>query len=159
MLVAALSVVGGLLAPAVADASAGPYPPTTGCAVSTSATAVAPGATLTIMGSGFTANEMVHLSIAGIPLGTVRTTADGSFVTSVTITSSLGANYHIVASSASATCSFDPTPANPSGDRSHRETSSTASTGVPTAAVVSIAVILLGSGVALAVIGRRRRLG
>ena len=160
-LIIALLVVGAFVLPsgasATPSASPSPYPPSPGCAVSTSDSGVAPGATLHIIGSGFAAGATVQLSFGGASLGTVRTDANGSFTTAVTIPASVSANQRIVASAASTTCSFDPF--GTSGEIAQRDTGgSTGSTGVRVATFVGIAVVLLGSGLTLLLVARRRRL-
>jgi len=147
-----------------ASASADPYPPNSGCAISTSDTTVQGGSTLTIAGSGFPVNSTVHLAVhsaAPVGLGSVRTDAQGSFADTVTIPSSItGGDHRIVASSGSTTCSFDPFATNTAKTvniSQNTANNGTAYTGFAAVTATVIALALLGGGLLFLVLGRRRR--
>ncbi|MGH3494920.1 MAG: hypothetical protein ACRDQ1_17025 [Sciscionella sp.] len=166
LLAAALLTALGLLALTAGHnrASAGPYPPGSGCAISTSDQSVQPGDTITVNGSGFPANTSVALTVHSTPmsLGSIHTDANGSFSDTVTIPSSLvGSNHKIVAASASTTCSFDPFGTQQvAAAQSSKATSGVgglATTGFAALTASVIAVALLAGGGLLLLLGRRRR--
>jgi len=142
-------------------AAADPYPPTAGCSVSTSDTTVQPGDTLSVTGSGFPVDSTVQLAVhsaAPVGLGSVHTDTHGSFTDTVTIPSSItGTDHRIVASSGSTTCSFDPFANVHTVNASHDNASGrTAYTGFGAVSAIVIAVVLLGGGLVLLMLGRRR---
>lgn len=162
---ACLAVVGAALA-APAVASADPYPPTSGCALSGNQE-VTGGQSLTVTGSGFPANSTVQLSISpeGMSLGNVQAGADGSFTDTVTIPPSIqGSNHTVVANGGDISCSFNPfANAGVAGVSTHRNnggsahTGGTATTGFAAITASVVAVLLLGGGLLLVTLGRRRR--
>lgn len=142
-----------------ANASADPsaYPPSTGCTVSTSDQSVAPGAGVTITGSGFPASSSVQLTMqSGAAVGTVQTDSQGSFSTHVTIPASATSNDRVVAAAGSTTCSFGLNAAS-HGTPPQTPNGSTAYTGFAAVTASVIALALLAGGVLFVVIGRRRR--
>jgi 5'-nucleotidase len=150
------------------SASADPYPPSQSCSLSSSDVDVHGGETLTVTGSGFPASTSVHLTIHSSPLvdlGSVTSDGNGSFVDSVTIPASInGSGHRIVADAANTSCSFDPFgSAGVAGVSTHRTvrngSGALASTGFATLSASVIAVALLGGGLTLVLLGRRRRSG
>lgn len=161
-LLAVLLAVAGLvgLLSMRSSASADPYPPTSGCTISSSDTTVTGGQTLTVTGSGFPANAAVTLTVHSTPtpLGSVHTDANGGFTDTVTIPASVTGDDHIiVASSGSLTCQFDPTAQSSGGSATGSSNSGTpASTGFATLTATGVALALLAGGLAFVLIGRRR---
>lgn len=147
------------------SASASPYPPTTGCTVSTTTADAGPGDSVTFVGSGFAANQTVALSVPSLSaaLGTVTTTSKGSFSGSFTWPASVnGASAQVQASAPSATCSF--TLVNhhtgTSGSGGHRTTaggSGLSHTGFQALTATVIAVGLIGAGAMFLGLSRRKR--
>lgn len=171
-----LMAVFGLIAATslASSASASPYPPTSGCTISSSDHAVHGGDTVSITGSGFPANSTVQLAVHSSPdisLGSVKTDAHGSFTDTVTIPNSItGTDHSIVASSASTTCSFSPfASSGVAGVQASRDgqaptlgvagvhASRPANTGFDAAIASVIALALLGGGLTFVLIGRKRR--
>jgi hypothetical protein len=156
---ALLTAIAGALLAVPAVASAEPYPPSAGCTLSSSNTGVTGGEQLTVTGSGFPAGASVALSISssGASLGTVTTNSSGTFTDTVTVPASATSTDRIVAASSSTTCSFDPFGSGATASGSSSASSSTANTGFRTLTASLIAVALLGGGVLLVLLGRRRR--
>jgi hypothetical protein len=164
VVVGCLSVVAVVLS-APAAASADPYPPTSGCAVSGDQR-VTGGQTLTITGSGFAGNSSVHLAIepGGISLGNVTTGGDGTFRESVVIPGSISGDEHSITATGAGdlTCSFNPFAPGAAAANAHRgdgggaAASGTASTGFQAATASVLAVVLLGGGLLFVLLGRRR---
>jgi hypothetical protein len=158
-------------------ASADPaYPPSNSCSLSSAdGSSFTPGEHVTLIGSGFGAHAQVRLSISThhTSLGTVTTDATGAFRTTVTIPANLGDGSHVLtASSPTTSCSFDPTVTTPSkqgyqvvGVASTAKPTGTkptgeaglASTGFQTATAIGVGVVVIGGGVMLLLIGRRRK--
>lgn len=154
-------------------ANADPYPPSQGCSVSSDIT-VSGGDTLVINGSGFKANTLVALTVDhSTPLNSVTSNGSGTFSDTVTIPSSItGSNHNIWASADGMSCAFNPFGgsgvAGITAERGVGGVSTTrgiagvsterglASTGFATLTASVIAVVLLGGGVLLVVLGRRR---
>lgn len=175
VVLAALAAMVGALLLAMSwqsSASADPaYPPTNSCSFSSAdGSSFTPGEQVTLLGSGYGSNEQVQLSIhsQNESLGTVTTDANGGFQTTVTIPADLGSGSHVLtASSPSASCSFDPTVGTSSHNTKHLgvagvstskpNSSGLASTGFQTATAVTLGVVILGGGVLLMVVGRRRK--
>lgn len=152
------------------SASADPYPPSSGCSVS-SPSAVVAGANFTLVGSGFPANSTVQLTMHSdnVSLGSVRTDGNGSFADSVQLPASLsGTGHEIVASSGSTTCSLSANAtAGVEGARAAApgatdpptasQNNGTANTGFAAITATVIALVLLGGGLVFVAVGRRRR--
>jgi hypothetical protein len=165
---AGLVAIVGLLACAAAmvigSQSAAAYPGPSQCAVSSLATQISPGSSITLVGSGYPADTTVTFTLHSdeITLGSATTDGDGSFTATVDIPLNVGAgNHDIVASTPSESCTL--ALLGTDSNRIHRDRHSTdadsglASTGVQIAALSTAAVVLLGGGVLLVVAGRRRR--
>jgi hypothetical protein len=92
---------------AAAAASNNTYPPTQGCALS-STNAAAPGANVSVTGSGYPDNGVVTLSVQpNHRMGSVQTDDTGSFTDTITIPASLRTgSQQVVASSGSESCSI-----------------------------------------------------
>ncbi|MCU1659832.1 MAG: hypothetical protein JWO57_4488 [Pseudonocardiales bacterium] len=128
--------------------------------MSTSASNLVAGDSLTVVGSGFGAAKTVTISLnpPAVVLGTVQTSGDGSFSKAVTLPSSLGSGNHLIeASGGGVSCAFDPQWATNSPVNAGSSTGGLASTGFATFAFAAIAVALLGGGAVLLALGRRRR--
>lgn len=133
-----------------------------------SGSTIEPGEQLTIVGSGYTPSSTLQLSLhsGGVSLGSVHTSAQGSFRTVVTIPAGLtGSHHEIEASQASRTCTFgivfgsdsdattvDAPPASSSGDSQH----GLAYTGFAALTASAIALALIAGGTLFVLIGRRR---
>lgn len=149
----------------------GSYPPALACTVSTGGP-VTPGSTPTIVGSGFAPNEAVTLSLqpGGLGLGSLVTTATGTFSQQVTIPANLTGSHTIQAAAASSTCSFGPisggsgvdgvsagSPGPTSGIAGVSASRGLASTGFATITASAIGLALLGGGALFLFVGRRRK--
>jgi hypothetical protein len=142
-------------------ATAGPYPPTPGCAISAPTGSFTAGGTVDLVGSGFPANAVVALSInAGQTgsLGSVRTGATGSFTDEVTLPAPMNSTEHrIAATSGRTACSLGFAIAGPPANVA--TSGGLASTGYPVLSSVIIGLLLVAGGglLLLAVVVRRRR--
>lgn len=162
---AAFAAMLGLLACAVVmivgSQSASAYPGPSHCAVSSLATQISPGSSITLVGSGYPADTTVSFTLhsEAVSLGSTTTDADGSFTATVDIPLNVGAgNHDIVASAGNESCTL--ALLGTDATRIHRDNNNgggLASTGVQIAALSGAAVILLGGGALLVVAGRRRR--
>lgn len=164
--VLAATVVGGLIwlaAPAGAQ-----YPPVQSCAVSSATVQVAAGQRIAITGSGFPAATDVVLTLHSpvSSLGAVHTDSRGSFARTVRLPRTLGAGSHrILADTASTSCALMISsgggtsavavsqPPHPSGASS----SVLAETGAQIAGGLIVGVALIGAGIVVLLVIRRRR--
>jgi hypothetical protein len=173
-MLAALIIAVGALVLAMSwqlHASADPaYPPTDSCSLSSAeGSSFTPGENVTLIGSGFGANSQVQLTIRSRAenLGTITADSTGAFRTTVTIPTDLGTGSHVLtASSPSTSCSFDPTitTSSLSGHQvaaaaAAKPTSGSglASTGFQTATAITVGIVVIGGGITLLLIGRRRK--
>lgn len=161
-------------------AGADPYPPSSGCTLSTSHGSLRPGHTVTLTGSGFAPNSPVHLVSGSTSLGDVTTDDHGSFAKRVTLPPSSDGTVEIDASSANEDCGIGAGSAGghsggggthggqgTGGSTQHRsggsgttgtapQTQSTAYTGFAAITASSVAAALLLGGLLLVILGRRR---
>jgi hypothetical protein len=145
----------------IGSQAAGAYPGPSHCAVSSLATQISPGSSITLVGSGYPANTAVTFTLHSntTSLGSTTTDGDGSFTATVNIPLNVGAgNHDIVASAGNESCTLSLL--GTASERAHRSSGDggdLASTGVQIAALSTAAVILLGGGALFVVAGRRRR--
>lgn len=145
-------------AKAVAAASDPVYPPTTCAQLATSTTHPQPGATITVTGTSFDADATIRLYIEKPRtfLRSVKSDADGSFSTTVTLPDGLTGNRVITAIGGQVNvCPIDPVQisiqggaaASAGGGGSTNGGGGTAFTGVDIAALLAAAAGLIGVGV------------
>jgi hypothetical protein len=150
LVVLAVSGVATLLG--LGAAGAVDYPATSG-GLAVSSSSVAPGGRVTISGGGFAPGAQVQITVASTPtlLATVSADGSGSIQATVTIPSNLEPGTHTLSA----------TGANPAGGTlvltSTITVSGLALTGSNTGVLVGVALALLGAGVLLVVVTRRRR--
>lgn len=154
-----LAVIGvSLLASWHSSAGADPYPPSSGCVVTMSGSS---GSGSTASGSGFASGSTVGLSIGGTSVGRVQAGRDGSFSQPVAVPA--GSADPLVATSAGTSCSVGLLAGDPAstqrgtGTVSAQSVRATAYTGFQAITATVIALALVGGGLLLVTLGRRRR--
>lgn len=150
-----------------ADAQPVAYPPTICPTLSISTTTPLPGSSMTVSGTNFTPNATIKLELHSptYVLATVKSSAQGTFTTSVKLPAGVTGNHEITAvgGGATATCPVDPVqilkitpPVGPGGGTSGNG-GGTAFTGVDVLLLVLVAAALLASGVAINRGAKRRK--
>lgn len=147
-----VAVIAGMVALAAPAAAAGPYPPAASCAMSVTPQNPAPGQTVAVVGSGFSAGAPIDIDINSTPTTVARVTADshGSFSTSFVVPQLANGTHEITAGPG---CGGQLT----IGSESTTTATSLASTGVRTGAIVGLGVLLLVAGSAVTLLARQRR--
>lgn len=158
---ATLVAVLGVDSAAAAPSSTAPYPPSTCASLAISTTTPYPGQTITLTGTNFAANEKISLKLdTGALLGTVTTSASGSFSTKVTIPNDASGNHTITVVSRDDVCPIEPIQIQAQGidaaSNSNGGGSGLASTGVNVLIGLLVAAALITGGVLLSRSGRRR---
>lgn len=174
MLTASVALLFGLSAPAGATpAQPLAYPPTVCATLAVSTTTPAENEPITVSGVNFSPNTTLTLELdnSAHKLGTVRTDAQGSFTTTVTMPPGVTGSHLIIAvGGTTKNCPVDPSVridiqaagrqgggAAGGGSGSGGSHGGTAFTGVDILLLLVIAAGLVGAGVALVRSGRRRK--
>lgn len=136
-----------------------PYPPTVPASLQVSTTTPFQGQTIKVSGSNFGPSEPVRLTIGGLVVGVVNSDATGSFDPPVVVPSSLLGPQPVVGvgQTSGLTASLMLTVRAVPAAASSTGGSGLAFTGAQIGAALALAVILLATGAAFAVSGRRRR--